>query len=133
MEQKTKKIDIKVIVIVAITIIAVIEGIVIFTSNNKDNKTNEKSLEESCIGTWKIVNDDKYYIQTIILYKGGTGKGLAKGKNEDSTEYYRLHWEIKDDILNIDTDGQGFFVTGYTIENNKMTSVDGKYIYNKVK
>lgn len=37
MEQKSKKIDVKIIVIIAITIIAIVEGIVIFTSNNSNN------------------------------------------------------------------------------------------------
>lgn len=133
MEQKTKKIDIKIIVIVAITIIAVIEGIFLFTGNNKDNKTNKISIEETCIGTWKIVNNDTYYLQTIILYKGGTGRGfLEKDKYENINTYYSLQWEVKDNILNIDTDGQGHFVTGYTIENDKMTSVDGKHTYIKI-
>ena len=42
MEQKTKKIDIKIIIIVAITIIAVIEGIFLFTSNKENNKETEQ-------------------------------------------------------------------------------------------
>lgn len=39
MEQKTKKIDVKTIIIIIVVIIAVIEGIFIVTGNNKEDNT----------------------------------------------------------------------------------------------
>ena len=62
MEQKTKKIDIKIIIIIAITIIAVIEGIFLFTSNCKENKETVKQEDL----TSKIIDQElKEYIKTI--------------------------------------------------------------------
>lgn len=51
MENKTKKIDIKTVVIVIVTIIAIVEGIVIFISKGTHGELKEKDV----IGTW--VND----------------------------------------------------------------------------
>lgn len=105
MEQKSKKIDIKIIVIVIVVIIAVVEGIVIFASNSGTPKGLQA---KDCIGTWKIANDNKYYMPTIILYQGGTGKGLEK----DKESYHTISWEIKDNILNLTIDGNT--IVGYT-------------------
>lgn len=62
MNQKTKKIDIKVIVIVAITIIAVIEGIFLFTSNNKENKA---TVRQEDLTSKTVEQELKEYIKTI--------------------------------------------------------------------
>jgi len=105
MEQKSKKIDVKIIIIVIVVIIAIVEGIVIFTSN----KPTSKGLQaKDCIGTWQIVNDNKYYMPTIILYQGGTGKGLERNKNS----FHTISWEIKDNILNLTIDGNS--IVGHT-------------------
>lgn len=46
MEQKSKKIDVKIIVIVIVVIIAVIEGIVIFASNNESGTSKKMTKNE---------------------------------------------------------------------------------------
>lgn len=114
MENKTKKIDMVVIVIV--TIIAIVEGIVIFISKGTHGELKEKDV----IGTW--VNDKGY---TIELYEGGSGK----------YESITLTWEIKGKNLNIIEEHYNFGTTtiGYKIENDTMTSFDGERIYHKEK
>lgn len=114
MENKTKKIDVKIIIIVIITIIAIVEGIVIFTSNGTPKGLKEKDV----IGTWK---DNKF---SITLYEGGSGK------INDTP----LTWEIKGNTLNIIQ----FYAygssmtTGYRVEKDKITSIDKGEIYYKV-
>lgn len=62
MEQKTKKIDIKIIIICIIVIIAVVEGIVIITSNNKENKETTK---QENLTSKTIEQELKEYIKTV--------------------------------------------------------------------
>lgn len=121
MENKSKKIDIKTVVIVIVTIIAVVEGIVIFTSKGTPGGLKEKDV----IGTWK--DDEDYY--TIELYEGGSGKIYS------SRALTSLTWEIKGKALNITENhlNSGDTTTGYKVENGTMTSFDGERIYNKEK
>lgn len=116
MENKSKRIDVKIIIIVIITIIAIVEGIVIFTSNSGTLK------EKDIIGTWE--SEDKEI--SIELYESGTGNKY------DSVP---LTWEIKGNIINITENHYNFGnkVVGYKVENNKITSVDGKEILYKSK
>lgn len=62
MEQKTKKIDIKIIIICIIVIIAVVEGIVIIISNNKENKETTK---QENLTSKTIEQELKEYIKTV--------------------------------------------------------------------
>lgn len=129
MEKEKKKIDIKIIIIVIVVIIAIVEGIVIFANNMGTSKGLQA---KDCIGTWKL-NEGTYYLPTIILYEGGTGKGFYKDENDDG--FVSFTWEIKDNILNV-TESSTFFggtSQGYKIENGKMSSVTGKYAFYKVK
>lgn len=117
MEQKSKKIDIKIIVIVIVVIIAIVEGIVIFASN----KQTPKGLQaKDCIGTWEST---KYKDLTMILYEGGTGKRITANTIEGG--YTNITWEIKDNVLNISV--PYFFdnhtTTGYKVENGIMTNL----------
>ena len=118
MKDKLKFIIPVVIAVVLITIIIIM---------------NKGISEKECIGTWKITNDDKYYIQSMVLYKGGTGKGFGKGEDESGNHYWEISWEIKDNILNITVGSSVPTTTGYELEKNTITSVDGPYSYNKVK
>lgn len=129
MEQKTKKIDIKIIIIIAITIIAVIEGIFLFTSNRENNKETIKGLSASqCIGKWeRIENNNKSVIE---LYEGGTGKSIINVDVKGFEHTTPITWKIKDNILNISDFGS---TTGYKLENETITTVDGQHTYNKVK
>lgn len=125
--KKSSKIAIIIAIVAVVAIVGIVIGIVAGgNKNNSETLTNEK-----CIGIWKVKNGSKmhYNIETFILYQGGTGKGLQKGKAEN--EYYVIKWEIKDNILNI-TAGEVFDnKIGYKINNNTMTSVDGDSIYIK--
>lgn len=129
MEQKSKKIDVKIIIIVIVVIIAIVEGIVIFASNNKDNKETPKGLSASqIIGKWEsIKNNNKSVIE---LYEGGTGKYIINVDMKGFEHTSSITWEIKDNILNISHFGS---TTGYKLENETITTVDGKQSYNKVK
>ncbi len=122
MEQKTKKLDIKIIIIAIVVIIAIVEGIVIITSKSKGTK------EQDIVGTYSIAQNNNYYIQTMELYKGGTGKGF----NTKSDSHYTISWEIKDDILNITIKGAiRDDTTGYIVKGGILTSVDGEHTYYK--
>ena len=131
MNQKTKKIDIKVIVIVAITIIAVIEGIFLFTSNKGNSKEDntETLTTEQCIGTWKLKESNSAYLPTLTLYKGGTGEA----QKSDGKTTILIQWKIEDNVLKLDTSFDGHYTSAYIIENNTMTNVNGENTYNKVK
>lgn len=114
MENKTKKIDIKIIIIAIVSIIAIVEGIVICTSKGTAGELKEKNV----IGTW--ISDKGY---TIELYEGGSGK---KGGTP-------LTWEIKGKFVNMIENYYNFGTKTivYKIENNIMTNVDGEETYNK--
>lgn len=109
MENKSKKIDIKIVVIAIVSIIAIVEGIIIFTSNSGTLK------EKDIIGTWE--SEDKEI--SIELYESGTGNKYGS---------VPLTWEIKGNIVNIIENHYNFGTktVGYKIEDNTMTSVDGK-------
>lgn len=144
--EKEKKIDVKIIVIVVVVIIAIVSGIFILV--------NTKGLSASkCIGKWDEENSIDIKAR-IVLYEGGTGKYYysIEDEEENTNDYDYLNWEIKDNILNIkrqtkivkNVKMQGTKITnydreieerttGYKIENDTMTSLDGKRIYHKVK
>lgn len=88
------------------------------------------SLKDQIIGTWEIVNSN-YSVSKMVLYKGGTGKGYESTMTDGST-YYSLAWDIKDEVVNISLDPTGHFVTGYTLEEGELVSVDGERHYKKI-
>lgn len=102
------------ILLAIVTIIAIVEGVVIVTSNSKVLQAKD------CIGTWKSIKDE-----TFIFYEGGSGK-----RNNAS-----ITWEIKENTLNVTQNwAYGIFdTTGYKVEKDKIISVDGKEVYYKVK
>lgn len=116
MEQEKKKIDIKTIIIIIITIIAIAEGIFIFASKGIFGGLKEKDI----IGNW--TNDNDY---TLELYEGGTGKNAGTP----------LTWEIKGKFLNVTENYYNFGTKKivYKLENDTLTSVDGERIYHKSK
>lgn len=126
MENKTKKIDIKIIVIVIVTIIAIVEGIVIIASN-KGNNTKTLTTEQ-CIGTWKNKESNSAYLPTLTLYKGGTGEAQTSDRKT-----ILIQWKIEDNVLRLDTSFTGSYTSAYIIENNTMINVNGESTYNKVK
>lgn len=111
-KKKSKQMIILSIVLAIVVIIAIVEGIVIFTSNSK-NKDNGTLTSESCIGTWKTLDNTTMCsnVETFILYQGGTGKGIMTNKPEDKG-YYAIKWEVKDNILNISLDSTRKFCYG---------------------
>lgn len=121
MEQKTKKIDVKIIIIAIVVIIAIVEGIIIVTSNKDNSKELQEGLQaKDCIGTWQSITNKDF---TITLYEGGTGKQITL-RNKENNSYTAITWEIKDNALNITVPyGWGSYsTTGYKVENGKMTS-----------
>ena len=88
----------------------------------------ETEPKEQCIGTWEIVDNPMWYLQKMELYEGGTGKGFD---NSQTNSWYTLEWEFSDDILNITVVGTLNLKTGYKLEGNTMTSVDGDFTYTK--
>ena len=124
MEKEKKKIDVKTIIIVVVTIIAVIEGIVIFTSKGTPGELKEKDV----IGIWTSSASSDYYWETFELYPGGTGKAdTLKNSRQSSID---ISCEIKSTTLNIKTNDT---TTGYKVEIDKITSMDREFIYYKVK
>ena len=93
-----------------------------------ESKEETASLKDQIPGTWEIV-DSNYSVSKMVLYKGGTGDGY------DSTNTnglkYSLSWTIEDDVVNISLDSSGQFVTGYSLEDGELVSVDGKYHYKR--
>lgn len=69
MEQKTKKLDFKIVIIVIVVIIAIVEGIVIFTSNKETPKVSKA----------KDLNKDA--MLQIAQDKTTMGTGMAKNYN----------------------------------------------------
>lgn len=120
MEKLKGKLNLKIIIPIIVAIVAIIVVIVLITGNK----------EKKCIGTWKIANGDNDYYQTIILYKGGTGEMIGVN-NYGEERKNTITWEFKDNTINIDNGILGVY--GYTIKKDKITSVDGKHTYNKVK
>lgn len=118
MEQEKKKSKLKIIIPIAIAIVII--GIAII---------NNRITENDCIGTFKIANNDNHYVEKIVLYKGGTGKGFPK----DSNSGWQIEWEIQDNILNITLAYNGGIKTGFKVEKNKIISVDGEHTYIKQK
>ena len=88
----------------------------------------KEDLKEQCIGTWEIVDNPTWYMQKMELYEGGTGNGFEKNQTES---WYSLEWEINDDVLNVTVTGTYDLETGYTIEGDTMTSVDGDITYTR--
>lgn len=133
MEQKTKKIDAKTIIIIVITIIAVIEGIVIITGNKGNDKELQEGLQaKDCIGTWQNIKSKDF---TITLYEGGTGQQIT-AENIKNNTYTAITWEIKDNTLNITFPfGFGSYTTtGYKVENGIMTStISSDTVFLKIK
>lgn len=123
MDQKTNKSKLKTIIPIAIVIIAVI-GIVIFASNKG---TPGELKEKDVIGTFKITNNDNYYVEKMTLYKGGTGTGFPKNSNSG----WKIEWEIVDNVLNITLAYNGGIKTGFIFEKDRIISVDGEHTYIK--
>lgn len=102
--------------------------------NSTAAESDTEELKDLVVGTWEIqfdLSDPKGGgDDSMELYKGGTGKGFASYMNEGN--YHSIKWEIVDDVINIDLDGTGMFLTGYTYEDGVLTSVDGKNVYYKV-
>lgn len=119
MEQKSKKINVKIIVIIAIVVLAI--GIIVI----KNSELKEKDV----IGTFKITNNDNYYVEKMTLYKGGTGTGFPKNSNSG----WNIEWEIVDNILNITLAYNGGIKTGFIVEKDRIISVDGEHTYIKQK
>ena len=118
MEEEKKKSKLKIVIPVAIVVIVVV-GIVVLG-------TLGKLKEKDVIGTWTSAENNEYYWITFELYAGGTGKAYTLKNSRQSN--IGISWEIKDNILNIKTNDT---TTGYKVEKNKITSVDGERIYHK--
>ena len=80
------------------------------------------------IGTWEIVDNPTWYMQIMELYEGGTGKGFMES---EADSWYNLKWEFTDNVLNITVVGGFELTTGYKVDGNTMTSVDGDFTYIK--
>lgn len=134
MEEK-KKLNLKILPPVAVAIVALIIGIFIgifIGMSLVNNKTNKGITEKDYIGTWKLTKSkyENWYIQTIVLYEGGTGKMFGEsGRNGE----YSITWELKDNVINI-TGGSANDTTGYKIDKitpRVMTTLDGDFTYCK--
>ena len=75
MEQKSKKIDVKIIVIITIVvIIAIVEGIVIFTSGNKSNNgklTQEEQLAVDYLLCNTLISPRDIELYRVWIYQEG--------------------------------------------------------------
>ena len=93
---------------------------------------NNGLTNKDVIGTWVIENDTRYNMEKIMLYEGGTGKGIEIEEDEKNPSgWYPIEWEIKDGVLNIKA--SNLPSEGYKLENDKLITVDGKYTYTKEK
>lgn len=106
------------------------------------------TIEDDVMGTWEldIINDveriDGVW-DTIELYEGGTGRVINHGRSfTPSTGIVSfprdidssLTWEITDDdIINIHYTDEfyGDGTCGFKLSGDTLTSVDGKYVFNK--
>lgn len=104
MEQKSKKIDVKIIIIIIVTIIAIIEGIVIFASNKltpgeskKETKSPLVSMAEIKTSNWLEIKQKNF--KEIISINAET----IENKGNIVTIYGRIHCK---DIYGSGTDSQ---------------------------
>ena len=104
MEQKSKKIDVKIIVIVIVVIIAVIEGIVIFASNSgtpgenkKETKSPLVSMAEIKASNWLKIKQKSF--KEVISINAET----IENKGNIVTIYGRIYCK---DIYGSGTDAQ---------------------------
>ena len=107
--------------------------------------TTGKNMKDSIVGTWKyyyeLTEASVYYenvgdkcVQTIELYKGGTGRIYWYNETADHEgSNVPLTWEIKDDIVNITYDigvvcNKGY---EYDYETDKLKTVDGSRVFER--
>lgn len=106
--------------------------------------SKETKLKEQCIGKWQIVNGEPFDALSIELYEGGTGTAVKRASytsDKDTGEIIDeeiydspIEWEIEEEVLNITSKSivGDSIKTGYKVDGNTMTSVDGKLTYSKV-
>ena len=94
--------------------------------------TAQDSIGELCVGTWKwdfkASESNDWGVETMELFKGGTGKGTNSMHSEG--QYYPLTWEVKDDVLVVSFEADPLSCA-FELDGDKLTSTDGKLIYNK--
>ena len=102
------------------------------SSQTETENTTQKNIEELCLGTWKwdFKNSESndWGVETMELFKGGTGKGTNSLHTDGA--YYPLKWEVKDDVLVVSFEADPLSCA-FEIEEDTMTSTDGKLIYHK--
>lgn len=108
------------------------------TTSKEENETvnTESTAQDSigglCVGTWewdfKASESNDWGVETMELFKGGTGKGTNSMCSEG--EYYPLTWEVKDDVLVVSFEADPLSCA-FELDGDKLTSTDGKLIYNK--
>ena len=83
-------------------------------------------LKTAVVGKWVYQPGplSDFYME---LYKGGSGAQF----NYKGEKTFDLTWEIEDDVINISMGRHASSFTGYTLENDTLTSVDGSQIFKK--
>ena len=97
------------------------------------NTTQTAELtDEQCIGTWEWVYEqsigNSWGVETMELYKGGTGKGYNSLLTGDS--HYPLSWEISNDILKVSFTADPLSCA-FEMDGDTITSTDGEIVYIK--
>ena len=102
------------------------------TTVDTTESTNQDSLGELCVGTWKwdfkASESNDWGVETMELFKGGTGKGTNSMHSEG--QYYPLTWEVKDDVLVVSFEADPLSCA-FELDGDKLTTTDGKLIYNR--
>ena len=107
--------------------------------------TTGKNMKDSIVGTWKYYyelaeasfpyeNVGDKCVQTIELYKGGTGRIYWYNETCDHEgSNVPLTWEIKDDLVNItyELGVVGSYGYEYDYKTDKLKTVDGSKVFER--
>lgn len=102
------------------------------TQQGNDTPEGSGLTEEQCIGTWEWSKESTGFglmgIETLELYKGGTGKGYAS--YYQNGQYAELSWQITDDLLKVSLTSDPSSLV-FELDGNTAISTDGENIYIK--